>query len=132
MVSYRILITGSREWDNFPLMQRYLYAERLKAGDFPLVVVHGGARGADSMAGGMARASNGVCEEVHEAEWRPLGIYNAYAGHARNQKMVDLRADVCLAFFKAGAANRGTQDCVRRAKLANIPVIEIWSDEEDK
>jgi hypothetical protein len=58
---------------------------------------------------------------VHKADWAKHG---KAAGPLRNQAMVDSGADVCLAFYKTGAGNRGTTDCVRRAKAAGIPVKE--------
>ena len=130
-MTFRILITGSREWVDRELMRSTLSAIKNSRNEynFPIVVVHGGARGADSMAGSLARATPGATEEIHPVEWLPAGIYNPYAGHARNQKMVDLGGDICVAFFQVGAANRGTADCVKRAKLAGIPLLEIWSKE---
>jgi hypothetical protein len=44
--------------------------------------------------------------------------------------MVDLGADVCLAFFKTGAANRGTKDCCDRARASGIPV-RVWLDDQE-
>lgn len=132
MASFRILITGSREWVDLEKIERAIQSISIEQNifGFPVVIVHGGARGADSLAGKIARMSFYVTEEVHPVDWRPAGVYNPYAGHARNQKMVDLGADVCLAFFQSGAGNRGTADCVYRAERKGIPVVKIWSDDE--
>lgn len=128
MATFRILVTGSREWTDRERMRLALQsvARGQNSYGFPIVVVHGGARGADRMAGSLARATPDATEEIHEADWSK----GKFAGHQRNQRMVDLRADVCLAFFQVGAGNRGTHDCASRAKIAKIPVIEIWSSDE--
>jgi len=42
--------------------------------------------------------------------------------------MVATGADVCLAFFKTGATNRGTSGCVAVAKKAGIEVREFWQE----
>ena len=131
MVSYRVLITGSREWSDEERMIIALRKAREAAGDKKMIIVHGGARGADRMAGKFASISPNAVEEIHEANWKPLGYFDPQQGHVRNQKMVDLRADVCLAFYKLGAGNRGTEDCAVRAGKAGIPVVKIWSDETD-
>lgn len=98
-----------------------------------VVVVHGAAPGADIIAGNVA-TQLGFDVESYPAKWeRPCDQscyhpprmkngkpYCPVAGHIRNQYMVDLGADVCLAFPMLGS--RGTWDCVRRAKKAGIPV----------
>lgn len=121
----RILITGSREWsDRFTVWAALddLLAEARKApglGPF-LTVVHGDARGADYWAKTWAIGHAPlVANEPHKADWKTTG---KAAGIWRNRHMVNLGADLCLAFFQPGAANRGTADCVRRAEEAGIPV----------
>lgn len=132
----RILVTGSREFDDLAAVRRTL--EAVTAGRRrPHTVVHGAARGADHLASLAARLS-GWNIESHAAAWtapclpecepncrktRDDGTsYCRAAGWYRNQHMVDLGADVVVAFFKAGARNNGTRDCVRRAQAAGIPV----------
>lgn len=108
----RILITASRVWASYKLMRRAIVAHG------PAIVVHGDCRGGDKMAARIAR-SLGWPAEPHPADWsRGLG-----AGFDRNQDMVDLGADVCLAFPMPGS--RGTWDCVRRARLAGIQVVVV-------
>ena len=49
--------------------------------------------------------------------------YCPAAGNYRNQEgIIDPGLDELLAFYKRGAANIGTSDCVRRAKRAGIKV----------
>lgn len=90
--------------------------------DEPLpTLVHGGARGADHMAGSIWRMNGGPVE-VHHAEWSK----GKGAGYARNAEMVNLGADVCIAFFANRAENRGTRHCSTLAASAGIKVIEVW------
>lgn len=126
----RVLVTGSRDFSD---MDRVLAALRQVARENPgchLVVVHGDARGADKIAATIAAAHpEHLTGEAHPAQWRTSdGAMDRGAGPRRNQLMVDLGADLCLAFYLAGAQNKGTRDCVRRAQAAGITVREIWSN----
>lgn len=121
----RILVTGSREFDNEQVI-RYALGQFTQLHGHAHTVIHGAARrGADRIADRVARGwGGGMTVELHAADW---GLYGKAAGSIRNQEMVDAGANVCLAFYKKGAGNRGTADCVRRAKLAGIPVREFWA-----
>lgn len=112
----RILVTGSRNWDDVGAVAVALLA--LPAIGEEVTVVHGGASGADQIAGHIAR-NLGWKREVHPATWRPSGIYNSQAGLLRNREMVALGADICLAFIKNGS--RGATHCAALAMEAGIP-----------
>lgn len=135
----RVLVTGSRQWRDSETMLLELSKIPL-----PSTLVHGGANGADSLAGRIflgLHPDNTV--EVYKAKWsdcselcppedthrrrNSFGDYCPLAGHSRNQKMVDLGADICLAFKDLGSKNSGTQDCINRARRSGINVIEIWN-----
>jgi len=117
----RILVTGSRYWRDLHTVEVALREVWLKhhAGAAPedTVVVHGGARGADACAAVLAPRMGFKVEE-HPADWDRHG---KAAGPIRNQYMVDLGADVCLAF--PIGESRGTRDCIRAAEKAGIPVL---------
>lgn len=145
MSVYRVLVTGSREWDMPSVVHNSLQLVVHEAKDADctsLLVVHGDCpSGADMHARAWAEdflpadATMSVDHEPHPAIWRPMGIYDPLAGFARNQKMVDKGANVCLAFVipcTKPNCNRpqphdshGTADCIRRAKQAGITVREI-------
>ena len=110
----RILITGSRNWTNDNIIRNAL----LEHG--PGVVVHGGCRGADGKAARIALELGWAveCHDVTGEEWDLIG---PAAGPQRNQRMVDLGADVCLAFPMTGS--KGTWTCVRMARKAGIPTF---------
>lgn len=91
---------------------------KLAAVERPSVVIHGGARGADSLAGEVATKA-GVPVEVYPAQWEKHG---RRAGPIRNQQMLDEgRPDVVLAM----PGGVGTADMVRRAKAAGLRVVVI-------
>jgi hypothetical protein len=126
----RILITGSRRWTDQDALHRAI-AHAL-VGEEHATVVHGGAPGADTCADAAARLF-GLKVESHPADWTTCspdcrhtparttgGRYCPAAGPRRNQAMVDLGADVCLAFPLPGSL--GTWDMVHRARRAGIPV----------
>ena len=122
-MTYRILVTGSREWGDAQELRFALI--RAATPYLPAaVVVHGACpTGADAMAAEWA-ADMGVPTEPHPADWDRLG---KAAGPARNAEMVALGADLCLAFFKEGSGNRGTSDCAEKALAAGIPVRRVTS-----
>lgn len=88
-----------------------------------VTIVHGGARGADRLAGRIAREL-GMVEEVHPAQW---DLHGRKAGFIRNQHMVDLGANCCLAFpvgLNQGRS-RGTAHAMNAARRAGITVHQI-------
>lgn len=123
--AWRVLVTGARDHADRWLVRGALEAE-LKHADFlgvPMVAVEGQCPygGADKLAEEWAmdqkRLSLDFDHDPIPANWDALG---SIAGPYRNQQMVDLGANVCLAFPLPGS--RGTWDCVRRAEAAGIPV----------
>jgi hypothetical protein len=79
-------------------------------------IVHGSCpTGADFIAREWA-ILNFLPDEPHPADWS----IGKKAGPLRNQEMVDLGADVVLAF--PVGASRGTRDCIRRAETAGLEV----------
>lgn len=116
----RVLITGSRRWTARTTVWQALAAEynRTVSG---IIVVHGGATGADDIADrwawGMKQQGWQVIPEMYRADWES---YGRVAGTLRNQKMVNQGAEVCLAFPLIDSI--GTFDCMARAERAGIPV----------
>ena len=127
MPTRRVLVTGSRDWTAVGRLYEKL-DEQLRlahTAGVELIIVHGDNQsGADRIAQRWVHTArlifNGVDEEPHPANWRE---FHKAAGGIRNQGMVDLGADVCLAAPLPDS--RGTYDCMRRARAAGIPVEEI-------
>ena len=126
----RILVTGSRDWDDIYEIICALedaVLEWLEGAGIELIpgilynadvtVVHGACpTGADLIADNQAKS---MCWNVedHPADWRKHG---KAAGPIRNQEMVDAGADICLAFIKDNS--RGATGCAEMAEKAGIPV----------
>lgn len=91
----RILVTGSRTWQDVDTIRNVL-GGYLR--DYPGSVVVSGAcpNGADAIAEFIAE-EHGAEVERHPAEW---DLYGKRAGFVRNGQMVNLGADLCLAFIK--------------------------------
>jgi hypothetical protein len=79
-------------------------------------VVHGGARGADRIAGELAQAL-GLEERVFLPDW---SSYGKRAGMIRNLAMLDLVPDIVLAFWDG--ASTGTGHTIGEARRRGIPV----------
>lgn len=90
--------------------------DEVAAGGGLRTVLHGGASGADAMAGQWARRA-GVDEEVFPAQWN---TYGKRAGFLRNKAMVDTAPDLVVAFIKN--SSRGATMTVELANEAGIPV----------
>jgi YspA, cpYpsA-related SLOG family len=131
----RILVTGSRDFNDYRTIMRGLTVAiedviASRPADKEIVIVHGNARGADTLAKEFAlRAAHYMTSkgyrlrhEAHPAKWDE---YGRGAGPRRNQEMVDLGADLCVKFVKRGASNRGTTDCSNRATKAGIKILEF-------
>jgi hypothetical protein len=86
----------------------------------PYEVIHGGARGADAMAGMAAKWCRLPVEE-YPADWRTHG---RRAGFLRNLEMLDQRPDLVIAFQRNGS--RGTQHTIDEARKRGIPV-EVYT-----
>jgi hypothetical protein len=117
----RILLTGSRDWTN----ERHIRVVLFHWGrTFPAAtLVYGGCRGADRMAADIWTGWHWPVE-LHLAPW---GEHGRAAGPIRNQHMVSLGADLCLAFLCA--QSRGTRHCAALAEQAGIPTVRI--EQED-
>lgn len=121
----RILVTGSRDWDDADTIYRafYNYLNEDDIDQSTTVLVSGACpSGADALAESLFK-SWGIAVERHPAEW---DVFGKKAGMIRNQEMVDLGADVCIAFIKNSSP--GASHAALMAKLAGIQTI-IYRDE---
>lgn len=117
---YTILVTGSRDWTDRTTLHNALVAQWFAAGrPEKVVVIHGNARGADKMAGSMAR-SLGFDVRRYFAPWKSK---RRSAGPIRNAWMVKQKPDVCLAFIKD--ASPGATGCAKLAEDAGIETFRF-------
>ncbi len=116
----RILICGSRDWQDKRRIGRYLddllAAEGLEPEN--LVVIHGGCKGADHHAGMEAKGRG--CQVIEfPANWAKFGLS---AGPKRNQQMLtEGKPDRVVAFHADWENSKGTRDMINRAKFHGVP-----------
>lgn len=112
----RLLATGSRHYGDHVKVERILTPFMHQG----ITLVHGDAPGLDKLAAKIWTRAGETALGM-PADW---DTYGYQAGPLRNQQMVDLDGYVaCIAFPLPGS--RGTWDCVRRAELADIPVMVV-------
>lgn len=106
----RVIVTGGRDYDD-----RATAAKVLAALDPDTVtLVHGDARGADRLVGGMWPGD----VESFPADW---GVHGNAAGPIRNRSMLRAGADLVIAF----PGGRGTEHMKYIAREAGVPVLEV-------
>lgn len=109
----RVLVCGGRDYENYDRIR-----EELEDLGSISLLIHGGARGADSLAARWA-SENNIRVREFKADWEK---YGKRAGPIRNAQMFREGSPDYVLAFKGG---RGTADAVRRAKAANIFVREV-------
>ncbi len=109
----RVIVCGSRNWIDRDLIATVIQEHRDEHGD-GLVVVHGGARGADRIAAEEA-GRLGIATEAHPADWER---YGKPAGHVRNEEMAQAGALKVEAFWDG--KSRGTWGMIEVAKRHGI------------
>jgi hypothetical protein len=123
----RLLVTGDREWSDRKTMMKVIYSIFKQYGG-TFTVIHGNARGADKMAGEIAREL-GLDVLVFPAEWDK---YGKAAGPIRNQQMIDEgQPDRAVAFHNNLWRGKGTKDMVTRLKKHGIRCSLACSDVEE-
>lgn len=123
----RLLVTGDRHWSDRAFIANALQSVWLEyRHDQELVLIHGGANGADSIASEIASIMGFaiICEP---AAW---SLYGKRAGPIRNQLMLDLhRPNHCLAFHDDILHSRGTADMIWRAESYGL-IVELLSHDQ--
>lgn len=119
----RVLVCGGRYFRDFGRVRAHLDALH-DAHGFS-ILIHGGATGADKLAGRWAdEASDPIVGVViYPAQWARRG---RMAGPVRNIFMLrDSRPDLVVA-FKGGA---GTAGMIDLAEEAGVRVVRCWDDD---
>jgi hypothetical protein len=115
MPKHRLLVCGGRDYDDVAFLFRTL--DDLHRKHRFVDIVQGGARGADALAKDWAKTHPDIKRWEFKADWKK---YGPAAGPIRNQRMLDWRPDLVVAF----AGDKGTADMVWRARAAGVEVIE--------
>ena len=118
MKEFKLIVAGGRDFNNYELLRRALFAiADVELADREVSIVSGMARGADALGVRFARENN---VKLHEfpADWDRHG---KCAGFIRNHAMGDV-ADGLLAFWDG--QSKGTNDMIQymqsKSKLVNI------------
>jgi hypothetical protein len=110
----RIAVFGGRDYTNRRAVFRALSALLERKG--PFVVVEGGARGADALAGAWVREVGlPVLHDVHPANW---ALFKGAAGPRRNKGMAYSELAGAVGF----PGGRGTADMARQLEAAGVAV----------
>lgn len=140
----RVLVTGSRNHQDRQQVRSALetlrsYLAVITDGPFAqtrsTVLIHGAAKGLDSIAAQIAEQQLGWDTESHPAQWRegPQQSYNPRAGIRRNHRMISAGADLVIGFpnQKRSLARKtkqsiGTWHCLdTAAKSQHTPMVFI-------
>lgn len=132
MPDARILVTGSRHWVHRPtvvaalrwLASEIAAANNCRPDELNITLVHGDARGLDTIAGEVAATEFGWAVEAHPADWDRHG---RSAGHRRNHLMVSLGATAVIGFPLGTSA--GTRNCLNQAMAAGLSTYRVDCDE---
>ena len=107
----KILICGCRDYQDYEKIRKYV--EEKKEKNDELIVVQGGASGADALAKRACGELGIECRE-YKANWKK---YGRAAGPKRNQQMLDEEhPDLVVAFHPDIEGSKGTKDMINRAK----------------
>lgn len=111
-----VLVCGSRSWKNPAPIK-----SRLKELPEGTTVIHGGAAGADRMAGEIAHALGLKVRAVLPKYY----LYGKRAPLERNTEMLLMAPSLVIAFWDNKST--GTKDTLTKAEKMGIP-IEIWDE----
>lgn len=112
----RVLITGSRNWSDWQLIKDVLVD--VCKDDEGITIVSGDCpTGADRIATDLAEM-RGWKIEKYPANWE---MYGKSAGPIRNKRMVELGADICVAFIRDSSA--GATNTANLAQKAGIETL---------
>jgi hypothetical protein len=110
----RILVCGGRKFDDYKLLSEHLN-QFISTG---LTIIHGAAKGADSLAGSWAK-DNADNTEIYPADWNK---YGKRAGYIRNVQMLNEgKPDLVVAF----PGGKGTEMMINIAEAAGVPVVRV-------
>ncbi len=129
-----VLVTGSRDWRDNQIIEVILRGlfDVIDGQDGVMNLVHGAAKGADSLAdeeaikinfSNKALRMDDIVIHREEAWWKTQG---KAAGVIRNQRMLDTYPiDVAFAFHEDLENSKGTRDMTMRLAKAEVPTYLI-------
>lgn len=125
----RVLVTGDRHWTDGQGI-RYILQQvpnLYKRSVEDLTLVHGAARGADTLAAYHATLL-GWRIDPFPADWNAHG---RSAGPIRNRAMLDSGVDICFAFHDKIAESRGTKNMIEQCIKKEV-VTALYSHDSNR
>ena len=128
-----VLVCGSRNWEDQERVDRELAL--VYTGYEQINIVHGGARGADSMSGTWARKTVSPrvrSVAVFPADWT---MYGKAAGPIRNKEMLDHleyckgQGDTLVLAFRSEGKSSGTDHMIDISRKAGFEVKVVHENE---
>ena len=121
----RLLVTGSRYLNDYNYFSKEM-DKFCSSHSIPTTVIHGAARGADTLASRWVREMNSIrnhdpiITEIEEpAKWK---LHGKAAGPIRNQLMlVEHKPDMVLAF----PGGKGTANMIKIARWNGVPIVDL-------
>lgn len=113
----KVLVCGARDFEDQDLLNRTL--DEVNQGGRITEIIHGAARGADTLSGVYGR-SHGIPVHEQPALWN---TYGRRAGPIRNHEMLKLRPDLVVGFLSRGS--RGTKHMLEISRKAGVAVIQV-------
>jgi hypothetical protein len=114
-VMFRVLVTGSRDWEDVAAVRAEFDVIAQHEGKEVVLVSGNCPNGADKIAEDLA-SEYGWALELHPADWQTHG---KSAGFKRNTAMVETGVQYCLAFIKNESA--GASHTAKKAREAKVP-----------
>ena len=115
-----IVIAGSRNFNNYPLLQQTLSSYIKDLPKQPIMIISGGAKGADQLGERYAKEHK-LPTKRFIPDW---DLWGKAAGPIRNRKMAQV-ADVIFVFWDG--KSRGSQSMIQCAKNAKVQCFVIRS-----
>jgi hypothetical protein len=122
-MSIRLLITGSRSWNNIDYI-RLAFTALADEGGKDITLVSGACpTGADRL-GEIVASELGWNIELHPADW---ATYGKRAGFVRNSQMIDTDPDMVVGFVRNGS--KGASMTVNLGKKKGLlTIVHNWTD----
>ena len=125
-----VLVTGDRDFTNAKLIGKVLFNLA------PSILIEGGAKGADTLAGEWADARN-IMRITIPANWK---LYGRGAGPIRNKEMLSLLMDyhkqgsevLVVGFHNHIEESAGTSNMLLQAETSGVNYTLVWEDSGDR
>lgn len=122
-MTVRLLITGSRTWDNIDYIRSIFTTLGEEICDSITLVSGACPTGADRL-GEIVATELGWGVELYPADWN---TYGKRAGFVRNSQMVDTNPDLMVAFIHN--KSKGASMTVNLGKKKGLPIkVHNWTD----